>query len=334
MADRLGWQNLSETPLDKNPFFERILSNPLYQWQPFVQTPSLNPDENLNLEIGETIYEDKWAYEWSIFYKLLFILPLVCIYVMIFQFYDQGIIASFNFTRRFGAMPVVFNEVSNIYDEERVQKFHNWGKDLWTYQHWIRRLLMYPVVFLVTAFYVMMIRKIGSQTVIKAAFNRDKDVVFYWTSGMLTKEVNVTELHFLEKTMTPYVLTWKHYGELNGNRNSYIFMKDLRKFKSYYYFKADERYWNPDVKKYFDDHTSTHWRGNVSKDVNKGLQFGSSLHLTIDQEELYKSVNEELVHAIKKHGPIQKYDYENSYKFQLKKKLNDYRYNLLAGTNH
>ena len=314
--------------------FERILSTPLYQWQPFVQTPSLNPDENLNLEIGETIYEDKWAYEWAIFYKLMFVLPLVCLYVIIMQFYEQGIVASYNFTRRLGAFPVTFNEVSNIYDEERVNRFHYWGKDLWTYQHWIRRFIMYPTLIVATIFLFTMMKKIGGQTIVKAAFNRDKDVVFYWTTGTITKEGHVTELHFLERAMTPHVLGWKHNGELNGNKDSYIFIKDLRKFKTFYYFKADERYWNPDVKKYFDDNTSTFWRGNTSKDVNKGLHFDSSLHLTVEQSDLRKTVNEELINAIKKHGPIQKYDYENSYKYQLKKKLNDYRYNLLAGNNH
>jgi hypothetical protein len=299
-----------------------------------VQTPSLNSDENLNLEMGETIYEDKWAFEWAIFYKLMFALPLVCLYVIFMQFYEQGITASYNFNKRLGAFPLTFNEVSNIYDEERVNKFHYWGKDLWTYQHWVRRFIMYPVLLLATIWVGYMLRHIGNQTIIKAVFNRDKDVVFYWTTGILHKQCHVTELHFLERAMTPNILSWKHNGELNGNRDSYIFMKDLRKFKSFYFFKADERYWNPDVKKYFDDHTSTFWRGNTSKDVNNGLHFKSSLHLTVEQTDLVKTVNEELVQAIKKHGPIQKYDYENSYKYQLKKKLNDYRYNLLAGSNH
>jgi hypothetical protein len=51
VADRIGWEKLQEHPVDKNPIFERVDSVPLYQFQPFVQVPSYEPNKDVKLNL-------------------------------------------------------------------------------------------------------------------------------------------------------------------------------------------------------------------------------------------------------------------------------------------
>jgi hypothetical protein len=44
--------------------FEHAPGHPNYQFQPFVQTPSMEPDPTLNFEKGEVIYENSRVGEW------------------------------------------------------------------------------------------------------------------------------------------------------------------------------------------------------------------------------------------------------------------------------
>lgn len=71
VADRLGYPILREEPIDKILGFERAPAHPGYQFQPFVQTPSMDPDPTLNFEQGEVIYENKKVLEWIRFWKTL-----------------------------------------------------------------------------------------------------------------------------------------------------------------------------------------------------------------------------------------------------------------------
>jgi hypothetical protein len=71
VADRLGYPILREEPIERILGFERAPAHPGYQFQPFVQTPSMDPDPTLNFELGETIYENKRVLEWTRFWKTL-----------------------------------------------------------------------------------------------------------------------------------------------------------------------------------------------------------------------------------------------------------------------
>jgi hypothetical protein len=67
----LGYPILREEPIERILGFERAPAHPGYQFQPFVQTPSMDPDPTLNFEQGETIYENKRVTEWVRFWKVL-----------------------------------------------------------------------------------------------------------------------------------------------------------------------------------------------------------------------------------------------------------------------
>jgi hypothetical protein len=73
VASRLGFPELAEDPLERILGLERSPAHPGYQLQPFVQTPSMDPDPTLSFEQGEVIYENKKVAEWIKFWKTSFV---------------------------------------------------------------------------------------------------------------------------------------------------------------------------------------------------------------------------------------------------------------------
>ena len=70
VATRLGFPQLCESPIERILGLERAQAHPGYQLQPFVQTPSMDPDSTLNFELGEVIYENNKVAEWIKFWKV------------------------------------------------------------------------------------------------------------------------------------------------------------------------------------------------------------------------------------------------------------------------
>jgi len=62
---------LREEPIEKILGIERAPAHPGYQLQAFVQTPSMEPDPNLDFSEGEVIYENRNLVEWIRFWKVL-----------------------------------------------------------------------------------------------------------------------------------------------------------------------------------------------------------------------------------------------------------------------
>lgn len=69
VATRMGFPIMREEPIERILGFERAQANPGYQFQPFVQTPPMEPDADLNFEEGEVIYENARVGEWVKFWK-------------------------------------------------------------------------------------------------------------------------------------------------------------------------------------------------------------------------------------------------------------------------
>ena len=335
VADRLGWEVLAETTLDKNPFFERILSVPIYQWQPFIQTPSLNPDPSLDLEIGETIYEDKWAFEWTLLLKLLFLVIPIGIAIQTIQYYDYNMLGSTDYRVKYSPTVAVYNVAWLSQHDNRIEKLNYWGTDMWYIQHWIRKFAGYTLLPCVLYSFLLLVRRFGHGTVLKASFNRSKDAVFVTIPGhFLGKKTVVCELHYLEQHMSSMATSWKYNPLLNGNiEGGKYSIEDLRT-GNIYSFKSNPKYWNHDVKPHFDNNTTTYWKGQASKDVNRGIIFNNSIFNSQDELEIINKVEEELKDAIIKYGPIQKQDYETGFKYQLNKRLNENRVNLISGISH
>lgn len=300
-----------------------------------MQTPSLNPDEDLDLELGETIYEDKWVWEWTLLLKLLMLTVPIAIFLAGVQWYDNNTGTSVEYNSRFNFNVIAFNTALNSMESDKVERLNYWGKELWVYQHWIRKFILYPLLMLYLYCFVLIVRSIGSGSVCKAAFNRSKDLVFIWTPGEFgIKRLHIAELHYLERTKTHIPSAWKHYAELNGNKKGgYVQIDDLRT-NQLYNFKTNDIYWNHDLKSYFDSNTSTYWKGHTCKDINRGIFINNSAYSNIEEAERNRLIDEEIKDSIKKYGPIQKVDYEYSFKYQIKKRLNDSRFKLLSGVSH
>lgn len=307
-------------------------SNPVYQWQPFVQTPYINPDENLDLEEGETIYEDKWAQEWVIFWKLAAVFPVVFLYLLVTQWFDNNLSSSISYLRQFGLMlPSEINVHKLTQETNRFDVYKNWGKGLIHWEHWIERLIGYPTALLFVIITSLGVSRIGKEVVYKAVYNRSKDLVFIYRSGPLGEaKCHISELHFLEKSNSPLIASWKYYGFLNGNKHSSSPIVDLNS-NELFTFKSHPDFWNHNLKSHFDENTETYWRGLKSKDVNRGLTFNNSFELSNEEAPLYNRVEEELRDAIVKHGPLQKHDYDHSIRYSLRKRLADNRMKLLNG---
>lgn len=74
VATRLGFPILREEPMERILGFESAMANPGYQFQPFVQTPAMEPDAALDFQEGEVIYENSRIGEWIKFWKASFII--------------------------------------------------------------------------------------------------------------------------------------------------------------------------------------------------------------------------------------------------------------------
>jgi hypothetical protein len=71
VADRLGYPIMKQGVTESIFGVEYAPCHPGYQFQPFVQTPSMDPDPTLNFDIGETIYENRKVLEWIRLYKVI-----------------------------------------------------------------------------------------------------------------------------------------------------------------------------------------------------------------------------------------------------------------------
>jgi hypothetical protein len=60
----MGYPIFAVSPFEKIIGFEYAPGHPNYQFQPFVQTPSMDPDSSVNFERGEVIYENTKVGEW------------------------------------------------------------------------------------------------------------------------------------------------------------------------------------------------------------------------------------------------------------------------------
>jgi hypothetical protein len=161
----------------------------------------------------------------------------------------------------------------------------------------------------------------GSSYVIKATFNREKDLVFVWrTTGLFHKQMQVYELHYLEQLVPHLVSSWKTLGATN--KDGIVKVTDMR-LNHELLFYNEKKYWNVDERDHFMKNTMTHWNGLRGRNVDDGIFINNNYSLNAEDELIVKETNEELRQAIQKHGPLQSTDYDLNYRYQLRKRVND-----------
>jgi hypothetical protein len=323
----MGWQILQETPYDKNPLIERVESHPLYQFQPFVQAPSWEPDKDLSLEEGEVIYENKYVFEWVIMWRLLAVLALLPLWIYIYESYNNNTPASPEYSGRFGLIPT-YNMTYRGLPRKVPEKLNYWGNDMWYWQHWIRKGLAYPVLIM-AALAVRRGMKFGNEYVVKAVYNREKDLVFLWRpSTLFGKQLHVYELHYLEQTAPKVVSSWNNLGYFK--KDGLILVHDLRGTDELVFYN-EKKYWNVDEREHFFKNTTTFWRGLKHKDFNKGVMIDRSDALSEEELLMRQKIQGEIKMSIEKYGPMNLTDYEYNYRYQIKKRIQDIKKDLIEG---
>jgi hypothetical protein len=135
-------------------------------------------------------------------------------------------------------------------------------------------------------------------------------------------------MHYLEQTVPVIISSWKHLG--NFKKDGVFNVKDLRLDHDLTFYN-DKKYWNIDEREYFMKNTQTYWRGLRHKDVDHGIFINNSNELTHEELAIVKKTNEEIKQAIDKYGPVGVTDYEYNYRYQLKKRIQDLKRDLIEG---
>lgn len=149
-------------------------------------------------------------------------LPVI---VYIYESYNQQTSPTPEYTARF-TMVHPHNMGHRGMDRPLMEKVKFWGKDMWMWQHWIRKSLWYIVATFTVFFLHDAFKKTGNHYVSKMVYNRSKDLCFVWKSSYLRQRMRVYELHYLEQNCPSIVNSWGDLGQ--NNKDGLFVVTDLR----------------------------------------------------------------------------------------------------------
>jgi len=134
----------------------------------------------------------------------------------------------------------------------------------------------------------------------RMVYNKDKDLVFvYKPTGFWGEQEYVYEMHHLEQ-MVPYAVT--AIKNMSMQRDDGIVTVYDMNTRDNLKFYNEDKYWNMDLRDEFNVATRGLWKGNFNS-VYEGSIFKLTDHnspVNYYQDE----VDEELYHAIEKHGGV------------------------------
>lgn len=305
VADRLGYPCFAETPFEKIIGVERSLAHPNYQFQPFVQTPSMAPDPTLNFELGETVYENKrigeWVrlWKWSMFVTLPF-LPMF----YIFEIYHADGVPSMQWL---GAVNPLPRHQFSLQDQG------GWGlegirycddHDYMNMQYAIKRSVVRPYHTFYQLGVLLFIHNLSADYVTKIQYNKDKDLVFVSRpDGVFRDTESVYEVHHLEQMVPSPVLALKDIGK--GQKDGITSMHCMST-GDYLKVYNEDKYWNLENREEFMAETRSLWN-DLSTKYN-GRIFTLETSPDSGDQEAFKRINQELVDAVAKHGEARPYD--------------------------
>lgn len=302
VAERLGFPILREEPIERILGIERAPAHPGYQFQPFVQTPSMDPDPTLSFEQGETIYENKRVVEWIRFWKTM-----------------GGIV--------FGGWPIFYTY--EIYNGDgapslqwmssnwnwwqiptQFQDGSDWGLEGYRYcddhdymnvQYSIKRGVVRPAHTFYMLSVLVFLQNINFDYVSKMTYNRDKDLVFvYRPDGLWNETEHVYEVHHLEQMVPSPVTAVK---DMTMQRKDGILNIYDMASRDYLKFYGEDKYWNQELKEEFLGQTRSLWLGNADKYDGRIFNLAHRANEQVTLSCL--KVDAELQAAIKKHGEVQ-----------------------------
>ena len=113
-------------------------------------------------------------------------IPLI---VFIYENYQQQTVPSPEYLGRFSPFQAPYNMGQRGLDRPLMEKVKFWGKDMWMWQHWIRKSAYYVLVVLSLWVLSRFFARIGADYVTKMTYNRNRDLVFIWRTKGFTRQV-------------------------------------------------------------------------------------------------------------------------------------------------
>ena len=219
VATRLGFPMLREEPIEKILGFERAPAHPGYQFQPFVKTPSIDPDDSLNFEQGEVIYENPGVGEWVKFWKAMTITFFgLSPGFYIFEIYAADGAPSLQWIAdnwNWWDIPRQFQDGGG-WDLHNVRYCDD--HDYMNMQYGAKRTIVRASHTMYVAMLMSFIYKLDFGYVSKMRYNREKDLVFVTRPSRFWGETEtVYEMHHLEQMVPSAVTAIPHMAANHKN---------------------------------------------------------------------------------------------------------------------
>lgn len=263
----------------------------------------MEPDEGLNFEEGEVIYENYKVGEWVKLWKA----TAISIFAFspgfyIFEIYAadgypslQWIADAFNWwdiPRQFqdgGGLDLEELRYCDDHDYMNVQ--YGVKRTVVRSSHTMYCTMLFAFVYMLDFNYATSMR-----------YNKDKDLVFVTKPTKIWGESeHVYEVHHLEQ-MVPSAIS--ALNDMSANhKNGILTIKDMSQNDSIKFYK-DDKYWNSDLREEFMSETRSLWK-DIHDDKSSGRIFrGKGAQIKGREREVALRIERELEAAIEKYGPV------------------------------
>lgn len=181
VADRLGHAYILGDPVDRLFRLERDVAHPGFMDQPFVQTPPVNADADVNFQEGEVVYENVDALEWGQFWQQGAL--AYCFFSTVFVPYHYFVKNTFLLEHLKEGADLKFFECSSMY-------FDNYG---------VTNALLIPMIYIMGRYTFLLTKSVTQHFPSRLQYNVEKDLLFITVPGSLGDvEERVVEMDHLE----------------------------------------------------------------------------------------------------------------------------------------
>lgn len=181
VADRLGHPYMLGDPVDRLFRLEQDIAHPGFMDQPFVQTPPVNADADVNFQEGEVVYENVDALEWGEFWQRN---------SLAFSFFNSLFVPYHYFVKNSIILEDLKEGVDLKFFEYSSMYFDNYG---------VTQVLLIPILYFTTRYSYQLTKKITQYFPSRLQYNADQELLFLTVPGSLGEaEERVIEMDHLE----------------------------------------------------------------------------------------------------------------------------------------
>lgn len=258
VANRLGYPIMAESPIERIVGIERAPAHPSYQFQAFVQTPSMDPDPSLNFEIADTVYENKRVGEWVRMWKWLLTctLPFWPAFYT-FEIYQGDGAPSLDWLSNAGSWHKIPKQMQdsgnwNLYNTRYCDEH-----DYMNIHYAFKRSILRPMHTFYQLVLFGLLNGMNFGYVTRMSYNKDRDLVFVnKADGWFTEKEYIYEVHHLESMVPGTVNAYQHLGVGHKDGVTTLMCMDTKQPLKFY---NDPKYWNIELKDDFLSQTRSMW---------------------------------------------------------------------------